>query len=64
MARQGYCNASFEVGGEEGLDIVEEFYNDQQNTVEVQPNMESAVSIAQTSNDIKQGLRQSVRAVN
>jgi hypothetical protein len=37
VARQGYGNASFEVGGEEGLDIVEEFYNDQQNTVEVQP---------------------------
>lgn len=27
VARQGYGNASFEVGGEEGLDIVEEFYN-------------------------------------
>jgi hypothetical protein len=26
VARQGYGNASFEVGGEEGLDIVEEFY--------------------------------------
>lgn len=64
VAHQGYGKASFEVGGEEGLDIVEEFYNDQQNTVEVQPNMESTVSIAQTANDIKQGLRQSVRAVN
>ena len=29
MARQGYGNASFEVGGDEGLDIVEEFYNDE-----------------------------------
>lgn len=64
VARQGYGNASFEMGSDEGLDIVEEFYNDQQNTVEVQPNMESTVSIAQTANDIKQGLRQSVRAVN
>ena len=35
MARQGYGNASFEVGGEEGLDIVEEFYSDQQNAAEV-----------------------------
>jgi hypothetical protein len=35
VARQGYGNASFEVGGEEGLDIVEEFYSDQQNAVEV-----------------------------
>lgn len=25
VARQGYGNANFEVGGEEGLDIVEEF---------------------------------------
>ncbi len=29
VARQGYGNASFEVGGEEGLDIVEEFYSDE-----------------------------------
>jgi hypothetical protein len=29
VARQGYGNASFEVGGEEGLDIVEEFYTDE-----------------------------------
>jgi hypothetical protein len=28
VARQGYGNASFEVG-EEGLDIVEEFYTDE-----------------------------------
>ncbi len=28
VARQGYGNASFEVGGDEGLDIVEEFYSD------------------------------------
>ncbi|ENW05330.1 hypothetical protein F934_01295 [Acinetobacter beijerinckii ANC 3835] len=29
LARQGYGNASFEVGVEEGLDIVEEFYSDE-----------------------------------
>ncbi len=29
VARQGYGNASFEVEGEEGLDIVEEFYTDE-----------------------------------
>lgn len=28
MARQGYGNARFEVNAEEGLDLVEEFYND------------------------------------
>ena len=67
VARQGYGNASFEVGGEEGLDIVEEFYSDQQNAVEVRSDVVSAASIAQAVNDateIKQSLRQSVRAVN
>lgn len=29
LARQGCGNASFEVGVEEGLDIVEEFYSDE-----------------------------------
>jgi len=29
--REGYSNASFEVGGEESLDIVEEFYADEVN---------------------------------
>ena len=64
IAKQGYGNASFEVGDDEGLDIVEEFYNDQQNAVEVQSD---SVSVHQTLDDatgIKQGLRQSVRAVN
>jgi hypothetical protein len=28
-ARQSYGNASFEVGGEEGLDIIEEFYSNE-----------------------------------
>jgi hypothetical protein len=41
LARKGYGNASFEVGGDEGLDIVEEFYSDQQNAVEVQPDSAS-----------------------
>lgn len=31
IARQDYCNASFEVGGEERLDTVEEFYMDEVN---------------------------------
>jgi len=61
VARQGYGNASFEVGGDEGLDIVEEFYNDQQNAVEVQ-----ADSISSTTDvtSIKQRLRQSVKAIS
>ncbi|KXZ64821.1 hypothetical protein AVENLUH7437_01787 [Acinetobacter venetianus] len=54
MARQGYGTASFEVVGEEGLDIVEEFYSDEFNQ--------------QTHNlnhvqDIQKGLQQSVQAL-
>lgn len=59
VARQGYGNASFEVGSEEGLDIVEEFYTDGANQEQNQ----------QTRNlnhiqDIQKGLKQSVRSVN
>lgn len=61
VARQGYGNASFEMSGDEGLDIVEEFYSDQQNAVDVQPD---SVPLTNDVTDIKQGLRQSVRAVN
>ena len=64
VARQGYGNASFEVGGEEGLDIAEEFYNDQQNAVEVQPDAASVHHGMDDVTGIKQGLQQSVRAVN
>ncbi|ENW97784.1 hypothetical protein [Acinetobacter sp. NIPH 298] len=55
VARQGYGNANFEVGGEEGLDIVEEFYTDEANSVQHQ----------QTHvQDIQKGLQQSVQALN
>ena len=64
VARQGYGNASFEVGGDEGLDIVEEFYSDQQNAAEVKPDSASVHQVMDNATDIKQGLRQSVRAVN
>ena len=64
VAKQGYGNASFEVGGDEGLDIVEEFYSDQQNAVEVQPDSASVHQGMGDAAGIKQGLRQSVRAVN
>ncbi len=63
MARQGYGNASFEVGGEEGLDIVEEFYSDQQNAAEVKTDSASVHQVMEDAAGIKQGLRQSVRAV-
>ena len=64
VAREGYGNASFEVGGEEGLDIAEEFYNDQQNAVEVKPDAASVHHGMDDVTGIKQGLQQSVRAVN
>ena len=64
VARQGYGNVSFEVGGEEGLDIVEEFYSDQQSTVDVQPDSVSVHHAMDNATEIKQSLRQSVRAVN
>lgn len=59
VARQGYGNASFGVGGEEGLDVVEEFYTDVSNSPQHQ----------QTHNDshvkdIQKGLQQSVQALN
>ncbi|ENX04021.1 hypothetical protein F900_00512 [Acinetobacter modestus] len=59
VARQGYGNASFEVGGEEGLDIVEEFYTDE-------PKQESSQSTHDLSHvqDIQKGLQQSVQALN
>lgn len=64
MARQGYGNASFEVGGDEGLDIVEEFYNDQQNAVDAPPESVSVHQVMEDAAGIKLGLRQIVRAVN
>jgi len=65
VAWQGYGNASFEVGGEEGLEIVEEFYSDQQNAVDTQP--DHAANTCQTVDSamqIQKGLRQSVKAIS
>ncbi|WP_336916732.1 hydrolase or metal-binding protein [Acinetobacter modestus] len=58
VARQGYGNASFEVGGEEGLDIVEEFYTDESKTEYHQTHDLTHVQ------DIQKGLQQSVQALN
>ena len=59
VARQGYGNASFEVGGEEGLDIVEEFYVEDSKSEQNQQIHE--LSHVQ---DIQKGLQQSVQALN
>ncbi|MEQ1085934.1 hydrolase or metal-binding protein [Acinetobacter seifertii] len=58
VARQGYGNANFEVGGEEGLDIVEEFYTDESKLEQQQTFDLSHVQ------DIQKGLQQSVQALN
>ena len=58
VARQGYGNARFEVGSEEGLDIVEEFYNDESKTEHQQTHDLSHVQ------DIQKGLQQSVQVLN
>ncbi|ENW05942.1 recombination directionality factor [Acinetobacter beijerinckii] len=56
VARQGYGNGSFEVGGEEVLDIVEEFYADEANSDQRhQPN---------DLTHVQEGLQQSVQALN
>ncbi|ENW84387.1 MULTISPECIES: recombination directionality factor [Acinetobacter] len=59
VARQGYGNASFEVGGEEGLDIVEEFYND-----EKKPEQHQQTHDLTDVQCIQKGLQQSVKALN
>jgi hypothetical protein len=71
MARQGYGNARFEVNSEEGLDLVEEFYTDENSETEQQlvttartkakPKFNQGEGFVQ---DIQKGLQQNVRAVN
>ncbi|QHH97797.1 hydrolase or metal-binding protein [Acinetobacter dispersus] len=59
VARHGYGNASFEVSGEEGLDVVEEFYND-----EPKPDPHQQTQGLDHVQDIQKGLQQSVQALN
>ncbi|WP_371924499.1 hydrolase or metal-binding protein [Acinetobacter sp. 5862] len=59
VARQGYGNASFEVGGEEGLDIVEEYYME-----ESKPQQHEQSHNFTHVQDIQKGLQQSVQALN
>lgn len=59
IARQGFANAKFEVHAEEGMELLEEFY----------PNNDSAVDTEHSAQlgyvqEIQQGLKQSVQAVN
>jgi hypothetical protein len=59
VARQGYGNASFEVGGEEGSDIVEEFYTEESKQESSQP-----LHDLNHMQDIQKGLQQSVQTLN
>ena len=59
IARQGFANAKFEVHAEEGMELLEEFY----------PNNDSAVDTEHSAQlgyvqEIQQGLQRSVRPVN
>lgn len=59
IARQGYCNARFEVGGEEGLEIVEEFYTNELKLDQ----QEQSYDLTHVKH-IQKGLQQSVQALN
>ncbi len=59
VARQGYSNSSFAVGSDEGLDIVEEFYNDESKSEQLQQTHDLA-----HAQDIQKELQQSVQALN
>ncbi|MGF2635477.1 hydrolase or metal-binding protein [Acinetobacter johnsonii] len=74
MARQGFANAQFEVNGEEGLDLVEEFYSDENQETEndqaqnattartnAKPKTNQGEGFAQ---DMQKGLQRSVSVVN
>lgn len=70
MAHEGYGNARFEVNSEEGLDLVEEFYTDENpeamtvlpdSQIKTKPKLNQDDGFVQ---DIQKGLQGSVRAVN
>lgn len=59
VARQCYGNASFEVGGEEGLEIVEEFYTEEEKSEQLKQTQD-----LKHMPNIKKDLQQSVQALN
>ena len=66
VARQGFTNARFEINAEEGLDVMDEFYtNDESESEQTQAVSKSKIrQVDDFVQDIQQGLQQSVRAVN
>lgn len=76
-ARLGFSNAQFEVNVEEGLDLVEEFYGDENQEADIQETQAEAVTTTARAKarskpnqregfvqDMQKGLQGSVRAVN
>ncbi len=76
MARQCFSNARFEVNSEEGVDLVEEFYSEENQEADIQQiQSETTTSIARAKTkpkpnqsegfvkDIQQGLQKSVHSV-
>ncbi|MCT9978142.1 hydrolase or metal-binding protein [Acinetobacter sp. I-MWF] len=72
MARQGYGNVRFEVNSEEGLNLIEEFYTDENqetDTEQAETNARTKAKLKSNQGegfvlDIQQGLQKSVRSVN
>ncbi|MEG1488542.1 recombination directionality factor [Acinetobacter sp.] len=60
VARQGFANANFEMNDGEGLDVLEEYYPEQEQNCAV----EQQASPEEFVQNIQQGLQQSVRPVN
>ncbi|WP_349929088.1 hydrolase or metal-binding protein [Acinetobacter sp. A1-4-2] len=71
-ARKGFANAQFEVYAEEGFDLVEEFYNDENQEAKTEQVQVETTTIAMPKSnssegfmqDIQQGLQRSVQALN
>lgn len=73
-ARLGFSNGQFEVNSEEGVDLVEEFYSDENqenDTQQIQAETSSIAKVKPKPNqgdgfvqDMQKGLQRSVRAVN
>ncbi|MDO7360400.1 MULTISPECIES: recombination directionality factor [Acinetobacter] len=76
MARQGFANAQFEMDSEEGVDLMEEFYSDTDETVNEGEGQTEPVTTTRTKakpkpnqgdgfvQEMQKGLQRSVRAVN
>jgi len=69
-ARQGFANACFEADIEDGMDVVGEFYadeNSETHPVQAESKVKAKARLNQAENfvhDVQQGLQMSVRAVN